>query len=262
MDVMLIILIVCIIFGFCIGLIIERQNKKEENKAQKTFERVVHDKTSSNLYNEAIVKENTLQSTVIDQSLVSIPRFIKSSSHHDTSRDWPKIEQTESERKGFVFEQYVDNHFPDKYFKRLEWRSDIKDTNGRLSESSKYPDLEYEIRKSGVRFAVECKWRQSFLKKNGDLVIWWAQNEKQIDNYIQYGKSQNIDVIVLIGIGGTPDNPDKVYSIPLAAIKSPYLPKSVLWNYFVGKQSIYFYNETNHNIRLFNQKSYSRGVSA
>ncbi|MBQ9394561.1 MAG: hypothetical protein IJU23_03460, partial [Proteobacteria bacterium] len=189
----------------------------------------------------------------IVQTKESAPTVNKVSSHYETSKDWPVVEQTDSEHKGFAFEKFIDAHFPNKYFKRLEWRSDIKDGSGRLSESSKYPDLEYEIRKSGVRFAVECKWRHNFLKKDSDLIIWWAHDEKQINNYVQYGKWQNIDVVVIIGVGGTPDNPDKVYSIPLSKISSPYLTKDDLWNYFVGKQSSFFYNQTEHNIRLYHK---------
>ena len=242
---------------------IARQKAEIENREPlATSARVAQDKSSSHyqssrqwpkVNDEDRIKENAPSPNRMVHSQVTAPKVSKSSSHYETSKDWPAVEQTESERKGFAFERYVDAHFPNKFFKRMEWRSDIKDVDGRLSESSKYPDLEYEIRKSGVRFAVECKWRQSFLRQDVKQIIWWARDTKQITNYVQYGKRQNLDVIVIIGIGGTPDEPDKVYSMPLSKLGSPYITKDELWNYFVGKQSSFFFVPEEHNIRLYNK---------
>lgn len=154
---------------------------------------------------------------------------------------------SDSEQKGFEFEKFVDSHFDSKYFNRLEWRSDIKGNDGRLSESSKYPDLEYEIRKGGYAFAVECKWRAKFF----DGKVKFLSSEKQLDNYRQFAKDKNIDVIVVLGIGGLPDNPQKLYSIPLSEIADIEQTKEQLEKFrFLSIPNTFFYDISAHNIRL------------
>ena len=157
--------------------------------------------------------------------------------------------KTESEQKGFEFEKFVDSHFDNKYFKRLEWRSDIKGNDGLLSESSKYPDLEYEVRKSNnhYTFAVECKWRSKIV--NDRVLI--VSNDRQLTNYRDFANDREMDVIVILGIGGKPDSPAELYSIPLQEIETAELTTQQLKPYRLKTipQSFY-YDFHKHNIRL------------
>jgi hypothetical protein len=123
-------------------------------------------------------------------------------------------------RKGSRFEAYVVTKFSRKYFRVLYWRGD-KNINGVYAESDKNPDLEMEFRlgENRTRFAVECKWRkQRFGKKS---CVLWAKN-RQIMNYNDYSRSRTIPVFVIIGVGGSPDDPEDVYIIPLSRLKYPY----------------------------------------
>lgn len=122
---------------------------------------------------------------------------------------------TDSEQKGREFEEYVVSHFTKKYFTLKEWRSD-KYYKGNYAESNLYPDLEYvfTLSKNSYPFAIECKWRSEF--KNG--WVEWA-GEEQADHYRQFEKEKGIPVFVMLGIGGTPSNPEEVYAIPLRVLK-------------------------------------------
>ena len=61
---------------------------------------------------------------------------------------------------------------------------------------------------------MECKWRE----KLRDSKIAWA-DEDQIDRYINFQSSRNITVFVVIGVGGQPGSPEKVYVTPLDEIR-------------------------------------------
>lgn len=122
-------------------------------------------------------------------------------------------EKTENEKKGLEFEKWVISKFPQKYYKLIDWKGD-KIVDGRYPESSRYPDLEFELQLSNgalkEKFSVECKWRQSFR----DDKINWASQEK-IAIYNTYAKDRDQAVFLVLGVGGSPDAPDCVYVIPL-----------------------------------------------
>ncbi len=117
--------------------------------------------------------------------------------------------------KGDQFEQFVVKKFEQRYFTLKEWRSD-KGINGRYAESNKNPDLEIEFHLKGVKttFAVECKWRQNYYKGG----VEWAK-ERQLERYNDFAIDRKIPVFIIIGVGGTPDNPDEIFVIPLNTLK-------------------------------------------
>ena len=97
----------------------------------------------------------------------------------------PPNQQPETGGEGFEFEKYVVKKFNKKYFSLKEWRGD-KYEAGIYAESSKNPDFEIELLgKTSWRFAVECKWRRTFVKREVDEGIDWA-NEEQIQNYRRF----------------------------------------------------------------------------
>jgi len=113
------------------------------------------------------------------------------------------------------FEQFVVNKFDKRYFTLKEWRSD-KGINGRYAESNKNPDLEFEFHLKGVKktFAVECKWRQNYYKGG----IEWSK-KRQVERYNAFAADRKIPVFIVIGVGGTPDNPNEIFVVPLKAMK-------------------------------------------
>ncbi len=122
------------------------------------------------------------------------------------------MDLNESQIKGYLFEQHIVSLFSNEKFILNEWRSD-KISDNISPESSKYPDLEYELmlKDTSCKFAVECKWRMHVDSNNK---IKWAE-DYQIINYNNFSKKFNMPVFIVIGIGGTPNNPNAIYSIPL-----------------------------------------------
>lgn len=122
-------------------------------------------------------------------------------------------EKTENEKKGLEFEKWVISKFPKKYYKIIDWKGD-KIVDGRYAESSRYPDLELELSLSGSnvkeKFSVECKWRKAFYEGK----INWASQEK-IGIYNEYAKDRSQSVFLVLGVGGEPNAPERVYIIPL-----------------------------------------------
>lgn len=132
----------------------------------------------------------------------------------------------ENKRKGDAFEKYVVKHFDPKFFNVMEWRGD-KYVDGRYAVSSHFPDLEIEFffKKRDVteRFAVECKWRNDYFKGG----VQWAENYN-IRNYQEFAREVKIPVFVVIGIGGTPDQPSDIYVLPLKKATTPFLTTTEL----------------------------------
>lgn len=128
---------------------------------------------------------------------------------------------TPSQEKGERFEKWVVKKFSPAFFKLKEWRGD-KYVDGIHAESSEHPDLEMEFRMKGVTstFAIECKWRRSF-DRGAKPGIEWA-TEKQIANYQKFQQDRGIPVFVVIGIGGSPDDPEALHIVSLDRLRYPF----------------------------------------
>ena len=86
-----------------------------------------------------------------------------------------------------------------------------KASNGVYPLSCSYPDLEFDSRgKKKQRFAIECKWRQEFI----DGGVYWAERY-QISNYLDYQNKNGVPVLIAVGVGGAPSNPEKLFVTPL-----------------------------------------------
>ncbi len=147
---------------------------------------------------------------------------------------------TEAEEKGRAFEEYVVSHFNKKYFTLKEWRGD-KYYEGNYAESNRYPDMEYEFSLGDkvVPFAVECKWRSKFKNKQ----ITWA-TEEQADIYRKFEKEKDMPVFVVIGVGGTPSDPEQVYAVPLRVLKLNIAKKDYIRDFVREDKEKNFYLDT------------------
>ena len=148
--------------------------------------------------------------------------------------------------QGFAFEKFIVELFDTEYFTIEEWRGD-KYHKGRYAESNRYPDLKLSLAAYGKKtpFAVECKWRSAF---NGTGILW--ANDKQIAIYNKFAEEQQLDVFVVIGVGGTSDKPEAVYVVPLRALKHAYATEKYL-DSFKRKDANgnFFYNPKNKTLR-------------
>lgn len=115
--------------------------------------------------------------------------------------------------KGREFEDYVLELFDVRNkakngFLLKEWRSD-KTLGEVCPKSNQHPDFEFEYQSKC--FAVECKWRSSIPQ---DMEKELFPTEK-IAIYKEFAEERKIPVIIALGIGGEPCEPESLYLIPL-----------------------------------------------
>lgn len=115
--------------------------------------------------------------------------------------------------KGTTFEGHVES-----LFSKQEWR--IAESNayrklGRWVESYSNPDFVFIHRRTNKKIAVECKYKE----KEHERILW--AYEDQIEKYRSFSQKQNIPVFVILGVGGRPKNPKRVFLAPLSQVKYP-----------------------------------------
>lgn len=116
---------------------------------------------------------------------------------------------------GVVFEYFVETEiFPDTHYAMVEKTHDFLQNNYRYVESSLNPDFRFRSRKTNFDFYIEAKFRSS-LDSNG--MLDWCKNIAQFNRYKYV--NQYTPVFIMIGLGGSPHNPDHLYLLPLDKIK-------------------------------------------
>lgn len=119
--------------------------------------------------------------------------------------------------KGYRFENYAASLFPRNIWTIVDKTRDFSKLFRRLVESDSNPDFTFRHIQTGKTFAVECKYRSYFYKGGID----WDKQKGQ--NYKIYGKKHGIPVFVIIGVGKSPQNPERLFFCPLEALNnSPY----------------------------------------
>ncbi|MDR0606654.1 MAG: hypothetical protein LBG80_20475 [Bacteroidales bacterium] len=152
-----------------------------------------------------------------------------------TKKEVEKIDH--NQKNGIDFEKYVVEKFNKKYFSIKKWRGD-KYVNGRYAEDTPEPDLliEFKLGESKSVFAVECKWRQYYYKKGFEF------SQKDFDKYKQYERKTNTPLYIVIGVGGTGENPDKLYLFNFHKIKYNYIKMEMLSRFEKDKTDNFFYD--------------------
>lgn len=151
----------------------------------------------------------------------------------------PLSEFEVNKQKGDEFEKYVVSKFSTRYFRSKAWRSD-KTAHGHFPESNKYPDLEFEFKHNDYKamFAVECKYRSNY---NGGY-IELGDNYK-LENYKRFEREKNMQVYIVVGVGGKPSEPEDLYLIALPHLNSNRIHKDQLTkNHFKSVNANFFYD--------------------
>lgn len=125
--------------------------------------------------------------------------------------------------KGDKFERYVVDKFDENKFTIVEWTTDTTRKHHRYVEADTRPDLLIRYNLTGEEFYVECKYRSYFYENK----FQWS-TPKQMNRYLRFAYEQNKPFFVVLGLGGTPDRPEKIFCIPIQEAKYPELYPSVL----------------------------------
>jgi len=165
----------------------------------------------------------------------------------DSLLTFPDNGLSENERKGQLFEDYIISRFAPADYSLIEKVNDYTSRH-HATERSKYADLVFRKEATKEQFAVECKYRSRWTQSHGKLALAWVEQRK-IDDYNQFSKERDIDVIIVFGVGGTPDKPEEVFALPLRLLQKPLPPyKDFLKNFKVADGN-YEYNARQHNLQ-------------
>jgi len=136
--------------------------------------------------------------------------------------DFPDSEEDkrkEIKRKGDEFENYVLKRLSqNKYFIIKEVTADKGFDVGVYVEANTHPDFVVEFnwkeKKINDIFAVECKWRKSLFS---DCFCWASLD--QIRRYEKFSSERQMPVFLVLGLGGSPSDPEKLYIVPLEKVR-------------------------------------------
>jgi hypothetical protein len=107
---------------------------------------------------------------------------------------------------GYAFEKHIISLLS-RDFRVIAWMGDGARTR---EEIDRNPDLIVEHVPSGTVIGIECKFRSTLFGGN----ISWAK-EYQPSKYRRFAEQTGHKMFVVIGVGGTPERPDYMYSLPL-----------------------------------------------
>lgn len=142
--------------------------------------------------------------------------------------------------KGNEFENYICSLFDKKYFGVKEWTSDHSRKRDIFVEADCNPDIvmRYRYKDRNELFAIECKFRKSLFKGK----LEWSKYP-QLNRYRNYQEENNIPVFVLIGLGGNPNSPERLFCIPLNEIEYPALYPAIFEKYERDPDKMFFWKD-------------------
>lgn len=141
--------------------------------------------------------------------------------------DWDEAGKSTNYFRGDEFEQYIRNTlFPRESFDVLFKTHDYAGNLDEYITYSKLPDYKFRIKSLGADFFIQAKFRAKFQ----DQVLEWCK-------LFQQKRWQEIDnvtpVLVVIGVGGRPTAPERVYLVPVRQMKFVKLYPGFLQKYGV-----------------------------
>ena len=142
-------------------------------------------------------------------------------------------------RLGNDFEDYVIRMFDPEKFELIHRTPTNDDTNGRFVLSMVYPDLRFREIATGRKFWVEVKFRARTEDRG---VITWC-NDNQLRNYKKTMYESRNPVFIMIGLGGTVQNPEKIFCLNLDRINFTTLYYGTYVHYRVINRRIESFEE-------------------
>ncbi len=144
--------------------------------------------------------------------------------------------EDEHEEMGDDFEQCVVELFDEKYFSIVQWTNDVGRKHDRFTESDSGPDLTMRYMPRNEIFCVECKFRSDLFN---DKLQW--SNPQQLKRYKDFARESRLPFFVVIGLGGDPRWPERIFCIPLEEAKYPGLYPSVFEKFERNPEKNFFW---------------------
>ncbi|NJD78738.1 MAG: hypothetical protein FIB08_16875 [Candidatus Methanoperedens sp.] len=149
-------------------------------------------------------------------------------------------EENANYTKGVEFEKYVvDLINKSTYFSIVDWTRDLSDKHSGVEvESDHGPDLIVRHKITNDKIAIECKFRSNLY---GDKLAWTVPDK--LEEYNHYSRENKIPMFVVIGLGGQPTSPGRMFCIPLWEAKYPELYPSVFERYERSPDKSFFWKD-------------------
>ena len=139
-------------------------------------------------------------------------------------RETVELRRQEAERQERIREHYfgMGNDFEDtvirmfdpSVFELIHRTPRYDESHGRYVHGMELPDLRFKEISTGRKFWVECKYLSRF---EPDWSIEWC-TRSQLTAYKRTSHEYRGPVLIVIGVGGTIEKPEKVYCLDLARI--------------------------------------------
>ena len=137
--------------------------------------------------------------------------------------------------KGNLFETCVVDLFDKSHFTVVDWTTDMMRKHNRYVESDSNPDLTMRHNISDMVFSVECKFRSKLYRG----ALNWS-NWKQLRRYKSYSFDNEVPLFVVIGLGGSPQCPDRMFCIPIEDMEYPSLYPKIFEEYERNPEKMFF----------------------
>lgn len=133
-----------------------------------------------------------------------------------------QVDDEEHDRNGKIFQHYILRFFPSSEFEMLDWRNDHYSEDIAKAMNT-LPGIEFRVKQADreIKFGVVSRWIKEF--HNGKLT--WA-HQYQLKAYKDWEYKYQNHVFTIIGLGGSPGSPEKLFIIPLRRISSPMLTET------------------------------------
>lgn len=122
---------------------------------------------------------------------------------------------------GDDFEDFVVNLLADYRLSLIDRTQDAMSSAGVVAESCKNPDLhvKQKHKNSEIDYYIECKYRSNWYNNAIHFEDW------QIERYKKFQRNNHRKVIIALGVGGTPKNPEIFRLVPLDSIHNNLIRK-------------------------------------
>lgn len=113
--------------------------------------------------------------------------------------------------KGELFVSYVIGLFPERYFSLIYCKPWKETICGRTLETVYWPDLMFRDKATGKVFWIECKYRSDVGRESVDILDQRLRdNYEDSRNLFSSPENNPVNMWIVLGRGGTPDNPEEV----------------------------------------------------
>ena len=122
--------------------------------------------------------------------------------------------------KGLEFEKYVLSLFPKDKWEIEDYTKDTIKGVDRKINSSVNPDFTMKYKKTGDCFGIECKYRSYLYGINNNPNKGFSIKQRHLNNYKEFNKKSGCEVYLILGVGGSPSKPEKMFKVHLDNAKS------------------------------------------